>query len=71
MAVSLPTSADVRKAREQAAKTINEQAGVARTPLLAVLGATDIAVTAAINAFTNARAGPPRAGRPLRSCPTG
>ncbi len=55
MAVSLPTAADVRKAREQAAKTINEQAGVARTPLLAVLGATDVAVTAAINAITNAR----------------
>jgi heparin binding hemagglutinin HbhA len=55
MAVSLPTAADVRKAREQAAKTINEQAGAARTPLLAVLGATDVAVTAAINAITSAR----------------
>jgi heparin binding hemagglutinin HbhA len=55
MAVSLPTSADIRKAREQAAKTINEQAGVARTPLLAVLGVTDIAATALTNAIARAR----------------
>jgi heparin binding hemagglutinin HbhA len=55
MAVSLPTSADVRKAREQAAKAINEQAGMARTPLLAVLGATDLAATALSNAIARAR----------------
>ena len=42
MAVSLPTAADVRKAREQAAKTAAERAEVARTPLLAVLGAGDV-----------------------------
>ena len=33
MAVSLPTAADVRKVREQAAKNVAEQAEVARTPL--------------------------------------
>lgn len=43
MPVSLPTAADVRKARGQAA----ERAEVARTPLLAVLGAGDYAVTTA------------------------
>ena len=41
MAVNLPTSADVQKLREQTA----EQAEVVRTPLLAVLGAGDFAVT--------------------------
>lgn len=41
MAVQLPTSTDVRKAREAAA----DRAEVARTPLLAVLGAGDYAVT--------------------------
>lgn len=43
MPVSLPTAADVRKARDQAAKN----AEAARTPLLAVLGAGDYAVTTA------------------------
>lgn len=52
MAVSLPTAADVRKAREQAA----ERAEVVRTPLLAVLGAGDLAVTAVTKAVTDARA---------------
>ena len=42
MAVSLPTAADVRKAREQAAKSAAERAEVARTPLLAVLGAGEL-----------------------------
>lgn len=52
MAVSLPTSTDVRKAREQAA----ERAEVARTPLLAVLGAGDYAVATVTKAVTDARA---------------
>ena len=51
MAVSLPTSTDVRKAREQAA----EQAEFVRTPLLAVLGASDFAYTAVNKAVTDAR----------------
>jgi len=46
MAVELPTTADVRKARHNAAKVAAERAEVARTPLLAVLGAGDIAVNA-------------------------
>jgi heparin binding hemagglutinin HbhA len=52
MAVSLPTSTDVRKAREAAA----ERAEVARTPLLAVLGAGDYAVATVTKAVTDARA---------------
>ena len=43
MAVQLPTAADVRKAREQAAKSAAESAELARTPLLAVLGAGEAA----------------------------
>ena len=39
MPVTLPTAADVRKVREQAAKNAAERAEAARTPLLAVLGA--------------------------------
>ena len=48
MAVNLPTSADVQKLREQTA----EQAEVVRTPLLAVLGAGDFAVTTVSKAVT-------------------
>ncbi|MHA6792403.1 hypothetical protein ACVGVM_02620 [Pseudonocardia bannensis] len=55
MAVSLPTAADVRKVREQAAKNAAERAGVARTPLLAVLGAGDYAVSTVTRAVTTAR----------------
>jgi len=58
MAVSLPTAADVRKVREQAAKNAAERAGVARTPLFAVLGAGDAAVTAVSKAVADARALP-------------
>ena len=39
MAVEIPTTADVRKARHDAAKAAAERAEAARTPLLAVLGA--------------------------------
>jgi heparin binding hemagglutinin HbhA len=46
MAVDLPTTADVRKARHNAAKTAAERAEAARTPLLAVLGAGNLAVNA-------------------------
>jgi heparin binding hemagglutinin HbhA len=55
MAVSLPTAADVRKVREQAAKNAAERAEVARTPLLAVLGAGDLAVTTMSKVVTQAR----------------
>lgn len=51
MAVNLPTSNDVQKAREQAA----EQATVVRTPLLAVLGVGDYAYTSVNKAVTDAR----------------
>lgn len=51
MAVNLPTSTDVQKAREQAA----EQAQVARTPLFAVLGVGDFAYSTVNKAVTDAR----------------
>jgi heparin binding hemagglutinin HbhA len=55
MPVELPTTADVRKARHDAAKTAAERAEVARTPLLAVLGAGDLAVSAVSKAVAEAR----------------
>jgi heparin binding hemagglutinin HbhA len=55
MAVSLPTAADVRRAREQAAKSAAERAELARTPLLAVLGAGELAVATVSKAVTDAR----------------
>jgi heparin binding hemagglutinin HbhA len=55
MAMELPTTADVRKARHNAAKTAAERAEVARTPLLAVLGAGDLAVVAVSKAVAEAR----------------
>ncbi|MFP5022648.1 hypothetical protein [Pseudonocardia phyllosphaerae] len=51
MAVNLPTSADVRKLREQTA----EQAEAARTPLMAVLGVGDYAYNTVTKAVTEAR----------------
>ncbi|TCK26969.1 hypothetical protein [Pseudonocardia endophytica] len=51
MAVNLPTSTDVQKAREQAA----EQATVVRTPLLALLGLGDYAYGGVNKAVTDAR----------------
>jgi heparin binding hemagglutinin HbhA len=44
MAISLPTSADVRKVRSQANKFVSGQLDVVRTPVLAWLGAGDLAV---------------------------
>jgi heparin binding hemagglutinin HbhA len=55
MAVELPTTADVRKARHNAAKTAAQRAEVARTPLLAVLGAGELAVSAVSKAVAAAR----------------
>ncbi|MDT7564806.1 MAG: heparin binding hemagglutinin HbhA [Pseudonocardiales bacterium] len=44
MAISLPTSADVRKVRSRANKFVSDQFDVVRTPVLAWLGAGDLAV---------------------------
>lgn len=55
MAVDLPTTADIRKARHNVAKTAAERAEAARTPLLAVLGAGDLAVSAVSKAVAAAR----------------
>jgi heparin binding hemagglutinin HbhA len=55
MAVDLPTTADVRKARHNAAKTAAQRAEAARTPLLAVLGAGEFAVSAVSKAVAAAR----------------
>lgn len=55
MAVEIPSTEEVRKARHDAAKTAAERAEAARTPLLAVLGAGDIAVTAVSKAVAEAR----------------
>lgn len=55
MPVALPTAADVRKVREQAAKNAAERAEAARTPLLAVLGAGDAAVTVVTKAIVDAQ----------------
>jgi heparin binding hemagglutinin HbhA len=55
MPVTLPTAADVRKVREQAAKNAAERAEAARTPLLAVLGAGDAAVTVVTNVIVDAQ----------------
>ena len=42
MAVALPTSADVRKARTEANKFVSAQYDVVRTPVLAWIGANTI-----------------------------
>jgi heparin binding hemagglutinin HbhA len=55
MAASLPTSADVRKAREQAAKAVNTRFDLVRTPLLAGLGVGDLAVHKVNDAVAKAR----------------
>jgi heparin binding hemagglutinin HbhA len=54
MAVSLPTAADVRKVREQAAKNAAEQAEAVKTPLLAVLGAGEYAYSSLVSASADA-----------------
>jgi len=56
MAVSLPTSADVRKARSQTTKAVNSQFDLVKTPLLAWVGAGDLAYTKVTEAVDNARA---------------
>lgn len=56
MPVQLPTSTDVRKARATAAQNVSQRAEVARTPLLAVLGAGDYAVATVGKSVADARA---------------
>lgn len=53
--VSLPKTDDVRKAREQAVAVLNTAADGIRTPLLAALGAGDLATQAVIDAVNKAR----------------
>jgi heparin binding hemagglutinin HbhA len=55
MAVLIPTAADVRKVRETARKNAAENLEVAKTPLLAVLGAGDAAVATVTKAVVDAR----------------
>ncbi|WP_181779222.1 hypothetical protein [Pseudonocardia pini] len=55
MAVSLPTAADVRKVREQAAKSAAEQAEVVKTPVLAALGAGEYAYSSILGAYATAK----------------
>lgn len=55
MAALLPTTEDVRKAREQAVAVLNTAADSVRTPLLAALGAGDLATQAVIDAVNKAR----------------
>jgi len=52
---AMPTTEDVRKAREQAVAVLNTAAESVRTPLLAALGAGDLATKAVIDAVTAAR----------------
>lgn len=56
MAASLPTSAELRKVREQATQAVNERFEAIRTPLLAWLGANDLAASTMTEAVTKARA---------------
>lgn len=44
MPITLPTSADVRKARTQARRTVDAQLDLVRTPVLAWIGFNDLAV---------------------------
>ncbi len=55
--VTLPKTDDVRKAREQAVDVLNTAVEGIRTPLLAALGAGDLATQAVVDAVNKARAG--------------
>ncbi|HYQ69576.1 hypothetical protein [Actinophytocola sp.] len=55
MPALLPTTEDVRKAREQAVAVLSTAAESVRTPLLAALGAGDLATQAVVDAVTRAR----------------
>jgi heparin binding hemagglutinin HbhA len=51
----MPNTQDVRKAREQAVQTLNTAVDQVRTPLLAALGAGDLATKAVVDFVNNAR----------------
>ncbi|GLZ38259.1 hypothetical protein [Actinokineospora sp. NBRC 105648] len=53
--MTLPTNDDVRKAGGQAAAVVNTAIEQARTPLLAALGAGDLAAKAVLDAVTKAK----------------
>lgn len=53
--VTLPKTEDVRKAREQAVEVLNSAVDGLRTPLLAALGAGDLATKALADAVSRAR----------------
>jgi heparin binding hemagglutinin HbhA len=55
MPALLPTTEDVKKAREQAVALLNSAAENVRTPLLAALGAGDMATQAVVDAVNKAR----------------
>lgn len=55
MPTLLPKTEDVKKAREQAVAVLNNAADGIRTPLLAALGAGDLATQAVIDAVNKAR----------------
>lgn len=55
MPALLPSTEDVRKAREQAVAVLNTAAEGIRTPLLAAIGAGDLATHAVIDAVNKAR----------------
>jgi len=52
---TLPKTEDVRKAREQAVEVLNSAVESIRTPLLAALGAGDLATHAVVDAVNKAR----------------
>jgi len=53
--MTMPTSKDVRKARKQAVEALNTAVEQVRTPLLAAIGAGDLATQAVIEAVNTAR----------------
>ncbi|SDC93106.1 hypothetical protein [Actinokineospora iranica] len=55
--MTLPKSDDVRKAGEQAAQVVSTALEQARTPLLAALGAGDLAAKALLDAVNRAKSG--------------
>ena len=53
--MTMPKAKDVRKAREQAVEALNSAVEQVRTPLLAALGAGDLATQAVVEAVNKAR----------------
>lgn len=53
--MTMPKAKDVRKAREQAVEALNSAVEQVRTPLLAALGAGDLATQAVVDAVNKAR----------------